>query len=316
MNKNSIYNPMKTYTKYSFLIAAISLTALGGCKKNSSSNDNNNTGGNGGYVKTKYNTNSVTATASCDYDVSDTALTNHGWTKAFDDEFSGGLTNWGAVTGGVNKEFELNQPSNVNVSNGVLTITAKAQAASGPKTVGNDTTANFNFTSGWVISTGTFAASSSTPKIRIVARLKAAAGEGLTSIFYAFGDGNWPVNGEIDMMENKGDDPKTYAVDYFYGTAANKNLVTDGLMFNPTTEDLSACYHVYMMEWTQNTLSTYIDGNLVETSNSSYIPSLYGKQQHLAFSLPVGGLYYTNLAQSSVQGGTLTVDYVKVFTSN
>src|SRR5579872_5045586 len=72
---------MKTFTNYPLLIATLGLTILGGCKKNSSSNDsNNNNGNNGGYVKTKYNTNSVTATATCDFDVSDTAYTNHGWT--------------------------------------------------------------------------------------------------------------------------------------------------------------------------------------------------------------------------------------------
>ena len=271
---------MKTFTKFSFLIiAAVGLATLGGCKK--SSKDNGTNTGNNGYVKTKYNTNPVTATASCDYDTNDTSLTNHGWTKVFDDEFTGGLTNWGAVTGGVQKELELNQPANVQVSNGVMTITAKAESASGPKTVGNDTTANFNFTSGWVISNGTFAASSSTPKIRIVSRIKTAGGDGLTSAFYSFGAGNWPVNGEIDFMENKGNDLKTYAFDYFYGSQAGKNLVTDGLMFNPTTDDLSTCYHVYMTEWTQNKLSTYLDGNLVESTSSSYIPNLFGKQQHL-----------------------------------
>lgn len=306
---------MKTYLKYPALIAALGLTTLGACKKNSGGGDNNNNNGGSGYVKTKYNTNTVTATASCDYNVSDTALTNHGWTKAFDDEFND-LSNWGTVTGGVSQELECNEPANVNVSNGIMTITAKAQTVTGPKTVGNDTTKSFGFTSGWVISKSTFAASPSTPKIRIVARLKTAAGIGLTSVFYSFGAGNWPVNGEIDYMENKGDDPKTYAVDYFWGSAAGKNVVTDGLMFNPTTEDLSACYHVYMMEWTQNTLSTYIDGNLVETSNSSSISNLFGKNHNLAFAVPIGGLYYTNLNTSSVQGGTMSVDYVKVFTSN
>ena len=305
---------MKNFTKYAFLIAAAGSLALGGCKKSNKTETKKNDSS--GYVKTVYNTNPVTATASCDYDVSDTAYTNHGWTKSFDDEFDNGLGNWGAITGGVQKEFQLNQPANVNVSNGVMTITAKKESASGPKTVGNDTTANFNFTSAWVISTGTFAASSSTPKIRIVARIKTASGDGLTSTFYTFGANNWPTNGEIDMMEVKGNDPKVYAFDYFYGSTVGTSSVKDGLMFNPTTEDLSACFHVFMMEWTQTTLKTYIDGNLVETSNSSYIPNLFGKQQHLSFSLPVGGLFYSNLDPANVQGGTFTIDYVKVFTSN
>ncbi|HWD89700.1 MAG TPA: glycoside hydrolase family 16 protein [Mucilaginibacter sp.] len=306
---------MKTYTKLSFLAIAVALVSLGACKKGSSKKDNNNNNGNGGYQKTTYNTNPQTATASCDYDSSDTSLTNHGWTKTFDDEFSNGLGNWDALTGGVQKELELNQSSNVQVSNGVLTITAKKESVSGPKTYGSDTTANFNFSSGWIVSNATFAPTSSASKIRIVARIKTAGGNGLTSTFYGFGDSVWPTNGEIDFMESIGNDPKTYAVDYFYGSTAGTDLVTDGLTFNPTTADLSTCFHVYTMEWTQNSLSSYLDGNLVETSNSSYIPKLFGQGHHLSFAVPIGGLYYSNLDASTVQGGTLTVDYVKVFTS-
>jgi beta-glucanase (GH16 family) len=306
---------MKTYTKYPLLIAAMGLTILGGCKKNSSKTDPGNTG-NGGYVKTKYNTNSVTATAVCDYNMDDTAMTNHGWTKAFDDEFSGDLTNWGTVTGGVQKELELNQPANVQISNGALTITAKAQTVTGPKTVGNDTTQSFNYTSGWLMGKATIMAGPSTPKIRIVARIKTAAGYGLASLFYAFGTGDWPVNGEIDCMENIGDDPKTYLTDYFYGSVAGKSVVTDGLMYDPTTADLSTCYHVYITEWTQNSLTTYLDGNLVATTHGAYVSQLFGKPMHLSLSVPIGGLYYTTINTANIQGGTMSVDYVKVFTSN
>lgn len=305
---------MKTYTKYSFFIAALSITVMGGCKKNSSSDSGNKTSGSG-YVKTKYNTNPVTASATCDYDVSDTAYTNHGWTKAFDDEFTGDLSNWGAVTGGVQNELECNEPANAQVANGVLTITAKQETVTGPKTVGNDTTTSFGYTSAWITSKASFSASSATPKVRIVARLKVAAGYGLSSIFNAFGEGDWPVNGEIDCLVNQGDDPEDYSVDYNYGNVANKDLVTDGLMFNPVNEDLSTCYHVYVMEWTQNSLSAYLDGNLVESTNGTYVPNLFGKAMHLSLSVPIAGLYYKNLI-NPVQGGTMSVDYVKVFTSN
>jgi len=297
------------------LIAAFGLVILGGCKKSKPATDTNTNTGDNGHTKTPSNTNTTTATASCDYNVSDTAFTNHGWTKAFDDEFTD-LSHWGPVTGGVQKELECNEPANAQIVNGNLAITAKQETVTGPKTVGNDTTQSFNYTSAWLISNTTFSASSATPKIRIVARLKTAGGYGLSSLFYAFGAGNWPINGEIDMMENQGNDPKTYSVDYDYGTVEGKNLVTDGLMFNPTTEDLSACYHVYTMEWTQTTLKTYIDGNLVESANGTYIPSLFGKPMHLSLSVPIGGLFYVSLNTANIQGGTMTVDYIKVFTSN
>ena len=102
--------------------------------------DNSGNGGNGGPTPTtgKY-TNPNTATAVCDDNMTDTALTNHGWTKTFDEEFSGTLSNSQVLHGGMYKELECNDPSNVQIVNGVLQITAKKGAITGPKTVGNDT---------------------------------------------------------------------------------------------------------------------------------------------------------------------------------
>jgi beta-glucanase (GH16 family) len=307
---------MKTFTTYSFLFAALALTTLGGCKKL----DNSNKGGSGPGgttpVTNKY-TNPNTSSAVCDYDVSDTALTNHGWTKAFDDEFTGDLSNWGASTGGEMKELECYEPANAQIVNGVLQLTAKQQTVTGPKYVGVDTLQSFNYTSAWLQSKQKFSANPTTPKVRIVARIKVASGYGLTSFFWSFGAGAWPTQGEIDNIEVQGDNTKVYATDYSYGPTANVNTVSGGLEYNPTTEDLSACYHVYTMEWTQNALNSYLDGKLVESKTAGgHVPNLFGTSQTLSLSLPIGGEFYNVLNTANIQGGTMYVDYVKVFTSN
>ncbi len=297
---------MKRFIKYYFIFAVSGLAVLEGCKKH----NNNN------VVTNNRPTNPIIATTVCDYDVSDTTLTNHGWNKTFDDEFTGTLSNWSAITGGVEKELECNEPANAQIVNGVLQITAKQQTVNGPKTVGNDTTQSFNYTSAWLVSKMAFSANVSTPKVRIVARIKVASGYGLTSLFYGFG-GNWPTNGEIDYMGVQGNDTKVYSTTYDYGTVVNRNIVSGALLYNPTTEDLSACYHVYTMEWTQNSLNSYLDGKLVEAKTTGgHVNDLFGKSHSLALSLPIGGLYYSSLNTANVQGGTLYVDYVKVFTSN
>ena len=305
---------MKIFTPTPFLSGILLVAALSGCSKMSDTKSTGNTGNTG--TTSKY-TNPNTATAVCDYDTGDTSLTNHGWTKAYDEEFSTDLSNWVVLTGGMIKESECYEPANVVVANGTLQITAKQQSVTGPKTVGNDTTANFNYTSGWLYTKQAFAANSSTPKVRIVARIKMAPGYGLTNLYWAFGQGQWPTGGEIDMAEVQGDNPKIYATDYAYGSIANDNFVSGGLLYNPTTEDLTACYHVYTMEWTQNSLNSYIDGKLVEAkTGGGHISDLFGKPQYISFSLPIGGLYYSQLNLANIQGGTMYVDYVKVFTSN
>jgi beta-glucanase (GH16 family) len=307
---------MLVIPKYSIITLAICLAILSGCKKGSNNNNNNNSNSNINPYVAKY-TNPNTTAVACDYDVSDTALTNHGWTKTFDDEFDGDLSKWNTLQGGLEKELECYEPANVQIVNGVLQITAKQETVTGPKTVGNDTTVSFNYTSGWVTCKTAISANSSTPKVRIVARLKVASGYGLTSFFWSYGNGAWPTAGEIDYLETQGNNTKVYATDYSYGPTPNDNVVSGSILYNPTTEDLSACYHVYTMEWTQNALTSYLDGKLVETkTKGGAISDLFGKSQYISLSLPVGGEFYNALNTANVQGGTMYVDYVKVFTSN
>lgn len=260
-------------------------------------------------------TNPKTAATQCDYDVSDTAFTNHGWTKAFDDEFSTNLSNWYAFTGGVTKELECNEPANVLVAGGALQITAKKQTVTGPTVVNSTDTSTFSYTSGSIVSNATFAASAATPKLRIVARMKVAAGYGLTSIFESYGQ-NWPTNGQINFVQVEGYQLNLYTTNYFYGSQAGVDEVSDAQYFDPVDSDLSSCWHVFMTEWTQTSLSYYLDGKLVETKTGGYIPDLYGKAENLALDLPIGGLYYDSLNTANIQNGTMYVDYVKVFTSN
>src|SRR4051812_9191064 len=78
------------------------------------------------------NVNPQTANPVCDYDLKDTSLTNHGWTKAFEDDFTGNLNNWYAYTGGVTGEAQYYQPENAQIVNGVLQLSAKIQNVTGP----------------------------------------------------------------------------------------------------------------------------------------------------------------------------------------
>jgi beta-glucanase (GH16 family) len=71
------------------------------------------------------------------------------------------------------------------------------------------------------------------------------------------------------------------------------------------------------MEWTQNSLKSYLDGNLVEVKTTGgYISNLFGTSQNVSLTVPVGGWFYGKLNPADIQSGTMYVDYVKVFTSN
>jgi beta-glucanase (GH16 family) len=300
---------MKISTVSALFLLGLCIIGLGGCSKPAKSKP-----------APTNNINPKTAVTVCDYDANDTTLTNHGWTKTFDDEFTGDLSNWYAYTGGEKfsgvYEQQCYEPANAQIVNGVLQLNAMQQTVTGPDTIHSTTQKSFNYTSASIVSNQTFSASSATPKVRIVARVKVASGYGLASIFESYGI-NWPTNGQINFLQVEGDDTKEYETDYFYGTQLNQNLVGNAMLYNPADQDLSACWHVFMTEWTQNAINYYLDGQLVEsTTTGGYVPSLFGKSENIALSLPIGGLYYDNLVTANIQAGTMYVDYVKVFTSN
>ncbi|HVW13772.1 MAG TPA: glycoside hydrolase family 16 protein [Mucilaginibacter sp.] len=303
---------MKTCTIYC-LMAGIALLTFGSCKKLRS----DGSGGGGGSKDPGYTVNQNTAHVIADYDFNDTTLTNHGWTKAFEDNFNGDLSNWYVETGGVRGELECYEPANASAANGILQITAKHQDVTGPAVVDSSKTQNFNYTSAWLLSKQTFSASSSTPKVRVVARLKATSGYGLTTILVTYGE-QWPINGEILCAEIPGYKTKEFGTTYSFGNLPGKNIVKGAYQFNPTDGDLAAGYHVYTMEWTQNSLNYYIDGNLVEMKTAGNdVPDLFGKSHRISINVPVGAHDYTgNLDPTKIQDGTISVDYVKVFTSN
>ena len=262
------------------------------------------------------NSTTVSAHAICDYVLDETALTSSGWTKVFEDEFTTDLSKWNIWTGGAyNNELEFYQSANLQVLNGNLVITAKKETVTGPTTPSDPTPKTFNYTSGRVECKTNVSAKAATPKVRMIARIKLPAGYGMWPAYWSYGD-PWPTQGEIDFLESRGQEPTKYQTNYFYGKAANHNIVRNAVGFINTDGDLTTCYHVYEMIWAQNTLTSYFDGQLVETKSGGNIPNLFGKTERITLNLAVGGNFFTNFDPTQIQTGTMYVDYVKVFTSN
>ena len=260
-------------------------------------------------------TNTIAPTL-CDYNLDETALTNAGWTKTFEDNFDTDLSKWNTWTGGAfNNELQYYQPANLQLVNGQLVITARKETVTGPTTPFDATPKTFQYTSGRIECKSTVSANAATPKVRMIARIKLAPGYGMWPAFWSYGD-PWPTQGEIDIVEARGQEPNKYQTNYFYGKTANRNLVRNAVGYITADADLTACYHVYEMVWEQNALTSYLDGKVVEVKTSGgYIPSLFGKTERITLNLAVGGNFFNNLDPSKIQTGSLYVDWVKVFTS-
>ena len=139
--------------------------------------------------------------ATKDYDYDEAALLNAGWNKTFSEEFDGGLAQWNIWNGGAfNNELQHYQGSNLAVSNGNLVITAKKETVTGNKTPWDNTQKTFQYTSGRIECKSNVSASTATPRVRMIARIKLPQGYGMWPAFWSYGD-PWPTKGEIDILE-------------------------------------------------------------------------------------------------------------------
>ncbi len=258
----------------------------------------------------------VNATGICNFTFNEAAVTAAGYTKIFEDDFSTDLSKWNIWTGGAfNNELQFYQAGNMQLVSGNLVITAKKETVTGATTPFDATPKTFSYTSGRVECKTNISASLATPKVRIVARIKLPSGYGMWPAYWSYGD-PWPTQGEIDYLEAKGQEPFKYQTNYFYGRAANRNLVKNQVGFITSSVSLTDCYHVYEMIWSQNSLTSIFDGNVIETKTGSYVPNLYGKTERVVLNLAVGGNFFTNFDPLQIVTGSMYVDYVKVFKSN
>lgn len=247
----------------------------------------------------------------CDHNLTDTDLP--GWTKIFEDNFNTDLSQWNIWEGGAyNNELQMYQNANLQLANDNLVINAVKETVTGPTTPYDATAKTFNYTSGRIESKTNFSASSTIPKIRMLARIKLPSGYGMWPAFWSYGD-PWPTQGEIDILEARGQEDKKYQTNYFYGKIAGRNLVRGAEGFVTTDVSLQSCYHIYELIWSQNSLQFYFDGQLVKTNSGGYVPSLFGKQERITLNLAVGGNFFSNFDPSQIQTGTMYVDWVKVF---
>jgi hypothetical protein len=130
------------------------------------------------------------------------------WTCTFDDEFTGNAldtSKWAIQTTGASgftsgTECFVNSPNNVAVSNGVLSLTARAEAA--PFTCADPGGAFVTrYTSGEVLTYGKF--SQAYGRFEISAKFPSTTVKGLQEALWLWPDdprryGSWPWSGEID----------------------------------------------------------------------------------------------------------------------
>ena len=258
-----------------------------------------------------------------------TAQTTTGWQLVWSDEFNGSAgsppdpSKWNYDLGGGgwgNGEAETYTNLTQNVfqdGNGNLVIRAIRDS-------------NGNYTSAR-LQTGSPGASTNTANGnwqygRVVARIKLPYGQGVWPAFWMLGENfltaGWPACGEIDIMENFGTYNNNSAVNN--GTAHGPGYSGgDGITKSytlPFGQTVSSAYHVYAIEWSQNSIQWSVDGVTFFTVTPASIPAgdqwVFNSPFFILLNLAIGGPT-TFLGQPNANAPfspqDMLVDYVRVY---
>lgn len=160
------------------------------------------------------------------------------------------------------------------------------------------------------------------------ARLRLTAGSGLWPAFWAMGAGDWPANGEIDIMESVGEADWVSCAAHgpgYFGEAAlvNKLFFRDGA-------DATG-WHVYCVDWAPDKLLFKVDGVVIYRVTRPMVeffgPWVFNSPKYLILNFALGGVYpfktnhihtpYYGLAQETVETirddqARMLVDWVRV----
>ncbi|MEV4636598.1 family 16 glycosylhydrolase [Actinoplanes sp. NPDC049548] len=204
-----------------------------------------------------------------------------------------------------NNEYQTYTDSTANVQRdgqGHLVITARKEGA--------------KYTSGRIKTETKF----SQKYGRFEANIKIPRGPGLLPAFWAMGnDGDWPANGEIDIMENVGDEPKT-VYGTIHGPGYDGEDTTHRGGDTSIRTDLSADFHRYAIDWSPNSVKWSLDGTVYHESTPANIPAgtkwVFNDQPfYMLLNVAVGG-DWPGAPVDSVLPQQMIVDYVRVYAYN
>jgi hypothetical protein len=254
-----------------------------------------------------------------------------GWSTVFSDDFNGGAgsgadSQWmydtgpGSNFGTGEIETMTNSTSNVHLDgNGDLNITALGSGSS--------------WTSGRIQTTSANVGAPAGGQLEVTASIQQpnpASGLGYWPAFWMLGPGQWPENGEIDIMEDVNalsDVAGTIHCGTYPGGPCNEgNGIGSGL------RSCSGCqsgYHTYTMilnrtNTSSESITFYLDGNQYFSVSESQVgtstwQAAFDHNLSIIFDLAMGGGFPNGVCGCSTptsgttSGGTMSVAYVAAY---
>ena len=193
-------------------------------------------------------------------------------------------------------ELEAYDSTGVKVSEGVLHLTARQETRYGEPYVSglvqssgkqdHPTWPEFSFLYGYM-----------------EVRAKLPAGQGLWPAIWLMPASHNDGNGELDVMENIGNDPSTV---YF---TAHRNSLRQGHHF--TGPNFSAGFHTFAVDWQPDHITWYVDGIARTTCTDTTL--ICPEPSYPILNLAVGGAWPGNPDATTPFPASMDVDYVRVY---
>ena len=235
-----------------------------------------------------------------------------GWNQVWGDEFSGtslDTTKWDPITWTTpyNNEQQAYLPAQVTVAGGNLALTATNQPFGGkPYRSGKVESKSAQHFGRWEVRAKLPGTQGTWPAIWLLPD---------TSIY------GWPTQGEIDVMENRGNQPTLMSSAYHYGpsVAGHQYVFSENQMNNGgLLENFHSEFHTYAVEWEDSKVRFYVDDVNYYTVHDSQVGNFISNQtapMEVNLNVAVGGDFLGGAQPngSSVWPQQMLIDYVRVF---
>ena len=254
-----------------------------------------------------------------------------GWSTVFSDDFSGPAgsgadSQWmydtgpGSSFGTGETETMTNSAGNVHLDgNGNLDITALGSGSS--------------WTSGRIQTTSANVGAPAGGELEVTASIQQpAGGPGYWPAFWMLGPGQWPENGEIDIMEDVNSLSEVsgtiHCGTYPGGPCNEGNGIGSGLR---ACAGCQSGYHTYTMilnrtDTSSESITFYLDGSQYFSVSEAQVgtsawQAAFDHNLSIILDLAMGGGYpdgvcnCTTPTSATASGGTMSVDYVAAYTT-
>ncbi|WP_299064029.1 glycoside hydrolase family 16 protein [uncultured Polaribacter sp.] len=199
-------------------------------------------------------------------------------------------------------QYYTDRSENAIVQNGVLIITAKKEDFNGA-----------GYTSARILTKGKFEQKYG----RFEARIRLPYGQGTWPAFWLLGanidEVGWPQCGEIDIMENRGQEPTLISgTVHGPGYSAGESI---GKSYELLNDRFDTGFHVFGIEWGPEYINFYVDDVLYNQITPEDVTGewVYDHPFFIILNLAIGGDYVGAPNAETVFPQRMLVDYVRVY---